>query len=87
MEISPLFDLKKVLFLPCLHSTLGWEVVIGYIHLVVALNVPIVGSRLFSPISTSLSALKKWFFGRVFSYLSFLEFVPRIAPLQIELAS
>ena len=33
------------------------------------------------------SAPKKWFFGRAFSFLSFLEFVPRITPLKIELGN
>ena len=73
----PSFDLKKVLFLPNFPSQLGQEVEIRYVHLVGALDVLFEG--------LDFSAPKKWFIGQVFAFLSFLEFVPRMAPFQIEL--
>ena len=74
-----------MLFLPYLPAKLGWEVEIRYV-LVGALNVPFGDLNLSAPFQL-LSTLKKWFFGQVFAFLSFLEFVSRITPLKIELGS
>ena len=41
----------------------------------------------FSALFQPLVAPKKCFFGWVFAFLSFLEFVPRITPVQIQLES
>ena len=86
MEISSIFNLKKVLFLPYRPWKLDYEVEIWYVYLVGVLNVPF-GGLDFSAQLQPFTAPKKWFFGQVFSFLSFLEFVPRITLLPIELES
>ena len=87
MGFPPLFDPQKMLFLPYLPSKLSKEVEISYVHLVGALDVSFRGldfSALFQP----LTAPKEVVFSRVFSsFLSFLQFVPRITPLQTEIGS
>ena len=45
MEFLPPFDLKKVLFLPCLPSKLSEEVEIWYVHLLKGLDAPFEGSE------------------------------------------
>ena len=52
MRIFPIFDHKKVLFLPYLPSKLGLEVEIGYVHLIGALDVHFGGLDFSAPIST-----------------------------------
>ena len=63
-----------MLFLPYLPSKLSWVVEIKYVHLVGVLDVPF-GGLDFSASFQPLLAQKKWVFGRVFAFLSFLEFV------------
>ena len=81
MRISPLFDLEKVL-----DSELSWEVEICYVHLVEILDVLSEGVD-FSVSFHPLIAPKEWFFSRVFSFFSFIEFVPCITHLHMELGS
>ena len=76
MEFPALFDLKKVLFLSPIFLP-------GYAHLVGTLDVPFAGVD-FSAAFQSLTAPKKWFFGRLFL---FFEFVPSLCPLQMGLRS
>ena len=77
MGFFPLFELKKVLFLSYLPSILSKEAEIRYVHLVGALEVPFGGLN-FSVPYHPLTAPKKLFFGRVFS---FFDSIPRTTPL------
>ena len=78
MEISPLFDLKIVLFLPYLPSKLRWEAEIRYVYLVGALNV-VFWSHNFSAPFQPLSAPKKWFYRPAYLFISLPAFLPRLS--------
>ena len=86
IRISLFFDPKNVLFLPYLSSKFGSEIEIWYVHLVGTIDVSFEDFDFSAPFQP-LPAPRKWFLGRIFSFLSFLEFVPRVIPLQIELGS
>ena len=73
MEISALFNLEEVLFHPCLRS-------VGVLDM---LFEGLDYSAPFQPLADP----KKWFFSCFFLFQSFLEFVPRLTPLQIKLGS
>ena len=79
MEVFPLFDLEKVLFLHYFPSKLSQEVEIAYAHLVEVLDVSF-GVFDFSTAFHPLIASMKRIFGRFFLLF---EYVPHMTHLQI----
>ena len=73
MGISPLFNLKKVLFMPYLSSLLSQEFEIRCVHLVEGLNVTHRWSGLFSLSSFSHSPKKVSFLVRFSHFAHFLN--------------